>query len=183
LELLEEQLAVITGLWSTPAGERFSFSGRHYDLADSPALPKPEQQPGPPIVMGGWGAKRTPRLAARYAAEFNVPFAPPSALAGRIDVVRAACENAGRDPASLTLSVATTVCCGIDEAEVQRRAAAIGQPLDQLRKNASAGTPAEVVERLTAFAEAGARRIYLQVLDLDDLDHLRLIASEVAPHL
>jgi F420-dependent oxidoreductase-like protein len=181
--MLEEQLAIITGLWSTPVGERFSFSGRHYVLADSPALPKPVQQPAPPLVMGGWGAKRTPRLAARYAAEFNVPFPPPDAFATQVDKVRTACDETGRDPATLTLSVATTVCCGADDAEVARRAAAIGQPVEQLRKNATAGTPAEVVERLATFAAAGARRAYLQVLDLDDLDHLRLIAAEVMPHL
>ena len=79
--------------------------------------------------------------------------------------------------------MATTVCCGTDEAEVQRRADAIGQPLEQLRKNATAGTPGEVVERLAGFAAAGAERVYLQVLDLDDLAHLELIAGEVMPHL
>src|SRR3954447_4163922 len=72
----EEQVAVLTGLWATPAGETFDFEGKHYRLADSPALPKPVQHGGIPIIVGGRGAKRTPRLAARYAAEFNVPFAP-----------------------------------------------------------------------------------------------------------
>ena len=182
-EMLEEQLAIVTGLWSTPVGERFSFSGRHYQLAGSPALPKPHQQPGPPIVMGGWGAKRTPRLAARYANEFNVPFAPPDGFAAHVGTITAAIERAGRDPATLTVSVATTVCCGADENELERRAAAIGQPLDQLRKNATAGTPAEVIERLATFGAGGAQRVYLQVLDLDDLDHLRLIAAEVMPHV
>ncbi|HZQ84841.1 MAG TPA: LLM class F420-dependent oxidoreductase [Acidimicrobiales bacterium] len=181
-EMLEEQLAIVTGLWSTPVGEKFSFDGSHYTLADSPALPKPAQQPVP-IVMGGWGAKRTPRLAVQYAAEFNVPFAPPAAFADQVPKVRAACEQAGRDPATLTVSIATTVCCGKDDAEVTRRAEAIGQPAEQLRANATAGTPAEVVERLQTFAEAGAQRAYLQVLDLDDLDQLELLAAEVLPHL
>src|ERR1700678_509885 len=72
-ERLEEQLAVITGLWGTPVGERFTFDGTHYQLTDSPALPKPQQRPGPPVIVGGGGKSRTPALAARFASEFNMP--------------------------------------------------------------------------------------------------------------
>lgn len=180
---LEEQLAIVTGLSTTPVGERFSFAGRHYQIADSPALPKPVQTPRPPLVVGGWGRARTPALAARYADEFNVPFPPLADFAPQVEVVRAACEAAGRDPADLTVSAALVACCGDDEATFRRRAAAIGHQPDQLRANAAAGTVAEVVDRLAAFAEAGAQRIYLQVLDLHDLDHLRLLAAEVAPAL
>src|SRR5687768_12581759 len=73
---LDEQLAIVTGLWRTPAGERFSYSGRHYSVVDSPALPKPVQSPRPPVIIGGGGPKRTPRLAAQFADEFNLPFSP-----------------------------------------------------------------------------------------------------------
>jgi F420-dependent oxidoreductase-like protein len=180
-ERLEDQLAIVTGLWSTPEGETFSYEGRHYQVADSPALPKPVQRPRPPVIVGGWGATRTPRLAAAYADEFNVAFGPVESVPERIATVSAACERAGRDPATMTWSVAATVCCGEDEAAVERRAAAIGQAPDQLRKNGVAGTVGEVVDRLGAYAEAGAQRIYLQVLDVSDLDHLRLIAAEVMP--
>ncbi len=179
----EEQLAIITGLWATPFGETFSHSGTHYQLKDSPALPKPVQRPGPPVIIGGWGATRTPRLAARYAAEFNVPFPPLEAFAPQCDKVRAACETTGRDPGSLVYSVCLVVCCGSDEAEIARRAAAIGREPDELRDNGAAGTPAEVVARLNEFKAAGAARAYLQVLDLTDLDHVRLIAEEVLPHV
>jgi alkanesulfonate monooxygenase SsuD/methylene tetrahydromethanopterin reductase-like flavin-dependent oxidoreductase (luciferase family) len=72
---------------------------------------------------------------------------------------------------------------GEDEAAVARRAAAIGRDPAELRENGVAGTPAEAVETLRRFAEAGAERVYLQVLDLTDLDHLRLVAAEVAPHV
>jgi F420-dependent oxidoreductase-like protein len=180
---LGEQLAVITGLWETPAGERFSFEGEHYRLVGSPALPKPVQSPRPPVIMGGWGKARTPRLAARYADEFNVPFPPLSAFGAQVDAVRAACESADRDPATMALSAALVVACGEDEDGFRRRAAAIGREPGELRDNGAAGTVAEVTERLAAFAEAGAERIYLQVLDLSDLDHLRLLAEEVAPAL
>lgn len=180
---LEEQLAIVTGLWTTPAGERFSFAGRHYQITDSPALPKPVQAPRPPLVVGGWGRARTPALAARYADEFNVPFPPLADFAPQVGVVRAACESAGRDPADLTVSAALVVCCGDDEETYRRRAAAIGRDPDELRANGAAGTVPEVVDRLAAFVEAGAQRIYLQVLDLHDLDHLRLLAAEVAPAL
>jgi F420-dependent oxidoreductase-like protein len=178
---LEEQLAVITGLWETPAGERFSFAGRHYQVEDSPALPKPVQSPRPPVIVGGWGRTRTPRLAARFADEFNVPFSPPEAFRPQVDNVVAACEAAGRDPGTLTFSVALTTCCGEDGAALARRAAVIGQEPDALRKGGLAGTPAEVTDRLAAYAEAGATRVYLQIMDMSDLDHLRLLAAEVAP--
>ncbi|TYP88422.1 LLM class F420-dependent oxidoreductase [Blastococcus xanthinilyticus] len=179
----EEQLAVISGLWATPVGETFGFEGRHYRLADSPALPKPVQPGGVPILVGGRGAKRTPRLAARYAAEFNVPFMSAAENARLFTGVREACDEAGRDPASLVRSSALVLCVGKDEAELARRAAAIGRDVDELRENGVAGTPAEAVDTLGRYAEAGAQRIYLQVLDLADLDHLDLVAAEVAPQL
>ncbi len=180
-ERLEEQLAIITGLWTTPPGQRFSYSGKHYQLADSPALPKPAQQPHPPIIIGGYGTKRTPALAARYAQEFNLAFAPLDVYRDQVARVTQACTEAGRDPSTLRTTAALVVCCGSDKAEFERRAAAIGRLPDELRANGAAGLPHEVVERLHAFADAGAETAYLQVLDLDDLDHLRLVAAEVMP--
>lgn len=180
---LDEQLAIITGLWTTPVGERFTFEGAHYGVTDSPALPKPAQDPHPPIIIGGWGGKRTPRLAARYANEFNVPFASVRDFPAAVEKVRAACEEASRDPATMRFSVAATTAVGRDEAEFQQRAKATGQSAESLRENALGGTVSEVVDKLGAYAEAGASTVYLQILDLADLDHLRLIAAEVAPGL
>jgi F420-dependent oxidoreductase-like protein len=179
----EEQLAVITGLWNTPPGETFDFPGRYYELSGSPALPKPVQEGGIPILVGGAGKKRTPRLAARYAAEFNVPFSSAEDNARLFAGVREACEEAGRDPSSLVYSSALVLCVGRDEAEIARRAAAIGRDVAELREHGVAGTPAEAVDILGRYVEAGAQRFYLQVLDLTDLDHLDLVASEVAPQL
>jgi F420-dependent oxidoreductase-like protein len=180
-ERLEEQFAILTGLWTTPEGQTFDFDGTHYQLKDSPALPKPVQRPHPPIIVGGGGAKRTPRLAATYADEFNLPFSSLDDTAAQFARVRAACEARGRDPESIGLSAAQVVCCGKDEAEFTQRAANIGRKPDELRANGAAGTPEEVAARMRAFAEIGAGTIYLQVLDLDDLDHLRLLAAEVLP--
>jgi F420-dependent oxidoreductase-like protein len=182
--MLEEQLAVITGMWETPAGEKFSFRGRHYRVSDSPALPKPVQRPRPPVLIGGAGKRRTPQLTAAYADEYNVPFTSVAGCAAAFGRVRDACAEAGRDPSSLRYSVAQTVCCGVTPEELERRAAAIGRPLADLRENAVAGTPAEVVDRIGQFAKAGATdAIYLQVLDLHDLDHVELIAAEVMPQV
>jgi F420-dependent oxidoreductase-like protein len=178
---LEEQLAVVTGLWSTPVGERFDFDGRYYQLTDSPGLPKPVQQPHPPVIIGGWGKRRTPALAARYAAEFNVPFPPLKDFAPQVAAVSQACEEVGRDPSTMTWSAAVVLCCGEDEAAFRRRAEAIGREPGDLRDNGLAGTVSEVTDKLGALAQAGAQRIYLQVLDLADLDHLRLVAEQVAP--
>jgi F420-dependent oxidoreductase-like protein len=180
---LEEQLQIVTGLWETPVGKTFSFEGEHYRLTNSPALPKPAQQPRPPVIIGGVGAKRTPRLAAHYADEYNVPFHGLEETRAAYERVRAACEQGGRACQSMTFSAAQVVCCGRDEAELARRADAIGRKVDELRQNGLAGTPAELVEKIGNFREIGVERMYLQVLDLDDLDHLELIASEVLPQV
>ena len=173
---LEEDLAVITGLWATPVGETFSFQGRHRQLTDSPALPKPVQSP-PPIIIGGKGHHRTPALAARHAAEFNHPFPGPGEISAVQERVVAACEAIDRDPATMVFSAAQVVCVGADEAEVERRAKAIGRKPDELRANGVAGTIDEAAAKLEALAAEGISRVYLQVLDLDDLDHLRTLAA------
>lgn len=182
-ERLEEQLEIVRGLWSTPAGETYDFRGKHYQLAGSPALPKPTQQPHPPIVIGGGGPRKTPRLAATYGSEYNLPFRSADDVAKAFARVRQACERQQRDPDDLVYSAAVVVCCGSDEAEVQRRAGRIGRAADELRHNGAAGTPDEVVAKLERYAEAGAERIYLQVLDIDDLDHVRLLGREVLPRV
>lgn len=182
-ERLEEQLAIVTGLWDAPVGERFSYSGRHYQLSESPALPKPVQRPHPPVIIGGKGARRTPALAARFAAEANVPFSSLAEFAEAISRQREACEAIGRDPESLRRSATLIVCCGKDEGEFRSRAANLEREPDELRMNGAAGTADEVTARLLAYRDAGAQRVLLQVLDLDDLDHLRLLATEVLPQL
>ncbi len=180
--MLTEQLEIITGLFGTPLGERFSYAGEHYRLDDCPALPKPVQDPLP-IIIGGHGPSRTPALAARFAAEYNTAFPPKHEIGGRFANVRRACEEAGRDPADLVYSVALTTTAGATEAEVVRRAAAIGRTARQMRATGIAGTAQEVVDTIAWLAEIGASRVYLQVLDLQDLEHLEFIAAEVAPHV
>jgi F420-dependent oxidoreductase-like protein len=187
----EEQLAIVTGLWETPEGKTFSFDGTYYQLVDSPALPKPAQRPKPPVILGGTGTRRTPRLAARYADEFNVAFQGLPTTEAAFGRIRDACTEAGRAPSSVRFSAAKTVCCGRDDAEVARRAAAIGRRLghaglrpEDMRANGDlAGTPAQIVDAIGGYARAGAETIYLQVLDLSDLDHLELLAAEVMPQV
>jgi alkanesulfonate monooxygenase len=179
-----EQLEIITGLWRTLPGERFNFAGKHYQLTDSPALPKPVQQPTPPVIIGGKGATRTPALAAEFANEFNVPFSTVDDAAAQFERVASACGRIGRDPAEIRRSAALVVAIGRDDAELSRRAAAIGQPVERLREIGVAGSPEEAVERLGIWRErTGITRIYLQVLDIADLDHVELIAAEVMPHM
>ncbi|WP_448455112.1 LLM class F420-dependent oxidoreductase [Mycolicibacterium phlei] len=181
---LTEQLEIITGLWTTPKGETFDYAGEHYTVADSPGLPKPAQSPHPPIIIGGQGAKRTPALAAKYAAEFNVPFVPLETVKTQFERVATAVAEAGRAPESMTYSAAFVVCAGRDEAEIARRAAAIRREVDELRSNSpTVGTAGEIADRLGPFLEAGVQRVYLQVLDMFDLDHLDFFAREVIPQL
>jgi F420-dependent oxidoreductase-like protein len=179
---LEEQLEIISGLWTSTGS--YSFAGKHYQLVDSPALPKPVQSPRPPIIVGGKGPKRTPSLAARFADEFNTPFVSPEAARSLFQRVREAASSAGRT-APLTFSSAVSLCVGRDDAEVARRADRIGRSLEDLRTNGDAvlGTVNEVVEQISRYAEAGASRIYLQTIDLTDLHQIELVASAVAPQL
>jgi F420-dependent oxidoreductase-like protein len=180
---LEEQLEIITGLWDTPAGHTYDFHGKHYQLSDSPALPKPVQSPRPPVIVGGHGKRRTPALAARFADEFNVPFAKIADVAPTFDRVRAACEALGRTSLP-AFSAAAVLCVGRDDAEVRRRAAAIGREADEMRANGGiVGTPGEAVETIQRYAEAGATRLFLQTMDVSDLDHVEFVAGEVGRQL
>lgn len=178
----EEQLEIITGLWETPVGETFRYEGEHYRLSEGPALPKPKQAPRPPVLIGGTGPRRTPRLAAKYADEYNVPFSSLEDTAAAFERTRAAVRAAGRTT-PMAYSAAQVLCVGKDEAEVARRAERIGRQVPELRENGLAGTPNELVDKIGRFAEAGAERMYLQMLDMSDLDHLELVASQVVPQL
>ncbi len=179
---LEEQLAIITGLWATEPGSTFDYTGVHYRVENSPALPKPAQAKVP-VLIGGHGARRTPRLAARYADEFNMPFASVADSERQFGRVRNAAEEAGRKADDLVYSNALVVCVGRNDAEVARRAAAIGRDVDELKANGLAGSPAEVVDKIGAYEAIGCSRVYLQLLDLDDLDHLELISAQVLSRL
>jgi F420-dependent oxidoreductase-like protein len=188
-ERLAEQFDLITGLWATPLGELYSFHGRYFDITEYPALVRPAQVPRPPIIVGGHGLKRTPAVAARFADEYNIDGVSPAVCAEAYSRVYRACEEIGRDPAQITCSAAVTLCCGADTAEIKRRAEAITSAVAgwknpaEIIQDGAAGTPGQVLERLQAFKDAGARRVYLQLFDLADLDHLRLVAEEVLSKL
>jgi F420-dependent oxidoreductase-like protein len=183
-ERLTEQLEILTGLWSAPDGETFDYAGKHYSVVDSPALPKPAQRPYPPIVIGGQGAKRTPALAARFATEFNVPFSSIDVVKSQYERVATAVSAVGRPADSMTYSACFVVCAGRDDGEVSRRATTIGREVDELYTSTPlVGTPGQIVDKLGAFGEAGVQRVYLQVLDMADLDHLELFAEGVVKQL
>ena len=174
-DLLEDQLAILHGAWSAPTGSTFDYEGRTCSVHILADTVRPQQSPHPPIVLGGRGGLKSARLAAAYADEYNSSFVPPEVMKGIHDNVRQACEKASRDPATLAWSAGQVLCCGRDDAEIARRAASIGREISEIRENGLAGTPAEVLEKLARFADHGATRVYLQVLDLDDLDHIRLV--------
>ncbi len=181
---LTEQLEIITGLWATPVGQTFDYAGAHYAICDSPALPKPVQRPRTPVIVGGLGAKRTPGLAATFADEFNVPFSSLDTIRTQFQRGEIVVESLGRPADSMTYSAAFVVCAGRDAAEITGRAGAIGRDLDELRASSPlVGTPDEIVDRLGPLRETGVQRVYLQLLDMSDLDHLQLFATEVVPQL
>jgi F420-dependent oxidoreductase-like protein len=183
MDRLTEQLEIVTG--SFAQGE-FSFSGEHYSVERLDALPKPVQQPLP-LLMGGTARKRGAALAARFASEYNVVHATPEKAAAARTRLTAACEQAGRDPATLGFSLMHQVVVGRDDAELRSRAerlaAVTGNPVDsaELRRIALTGRPEEIVERLREYEAAGVQRVMLQHLLHRDVDALELIAAEVVP--
>jgi alkanesulfonate monooxygenase SsuD/methylene tetrahydromethanopterin reductase-like flavin-dependent oxidoreductase (luciferase family) len=182
-DLLEDQLRILHGVWSAPPGQLFELSGHTCSVSLDPAPLRPAQRPHPPLIMGGAGGPRNAVLAATYADEFNAPFAAPDQVGKAFESVRGACEKRDRDPAALVWSTTNVICCGRSEAELARRAEAIRRELPELRENGFAGSPAEVLDKIGAYASRGAQRIYLQVLDLADSDHIRLVAEEVMPNV
>lgn len=182
-DLLEEQLAVVTGLWSTPADETFSFDGAHYRLDAAPALPKPVQS-RVPVIVGGGGPKRTPALAARFATEYNIGFVAEDVVAEKFAVVRAACEAIGRDPGTLKFSVALPTILGADDDAIERRAAAIGQTRAQFDNGANLiGRTDEIAAKVERLRAIGADRVYFQLLDLRDVEHADEIGTDLLPLL
>lgn len=174
---LEETLSVVQGLWTLPAGERFRHEGTHFRLEGCGTPPVPAQSPHPPIIVGGTGPRRTPALAARFADEYNAGFG--GGAADRYTAFREACERIGRDPATARQSIVTPVCCGTDQAEVERRKAVIGS--SRLLDAAACGSPAAVAERVAELGAEGADTVYFHIFDIDDIDHIRLLGKEVLP--
>jgi F420-dependent oxidoreductase-like protein len=178
---LEEELQILGGLWTTPRGETFSFQGRFWQLHECANFPALVQRPRPEIVIGGTGPRRTPLAAARFADEFN--SGGGKGTAERFANVRGICEEIGRDPSTLRLSVTTQVICGSTRAEAQRRLERLGPPGARMLANGAVGDVSEVVAALQALAEVGSEIAYLHIFDIDDLDHIRLIGSEVLPQV
>ena len=176
---LKEQLEIVTGLWKTKVGDSFSYSGKYFKLANSPALPKPVSSPHPPIIIGGRGPKKTPALAGAFAQEYNVPFASIEACKAQFDLVSLAATNSGRSPSDIINSVALVVCLGNDSETLAKRASRIGRSIDDLTENGLCGSANQIVEKISLYQEAGAERVYLQVLDFDDLDHLNEVSDGV----
>ncbi|WP_305786152.1 LLM class F420-dependent oxidoreductase [Symbioplanes lichenis] len=178
---MTEQLEIITGLWSTPEGATYSFDGKHYRLLDAPALPKPVQRPGPPVIVGGKGPKRTPNLAARFADEYNVPFKSVSETAAAFERVRLASHGYARSTPIFSAGVVAAV--GRTPGEVARRAAPLHVPSALPPEDPVEGSPDRLVQRIGELAEIGATRIHLRMIDIHDLGHLDLIAAQVLPQV
>lgn len=178
-ERLEDQLEILRGVWSTPPGEAFSYEGTHHTFRNAPALPKPEQKDGPPIIVGGTGRRRTPSLAARFADEFNMSL--PTLMVYRQQMARidAACLRIGRDPGDLIRSVSLATVCGTSPGQIERRLQRAGLTPRDIATIGVAGNPDEVIDYIAKFAKAGADRVYLDFGDVADISHLELLAAEV----
>ncbi len=183
VDVLEEQLQIVLGTWTQAP---FSFSGTHYTLKDLEAQPTPVQRPHPPLIMGGSAGPRSAALAARYADEYNTPFATLDDARTRGEAVARACDAAGREP--LPFSIMTGFLVGADEAELRARAERLGERIgstaDALVNDPPeawiVGTTERAAEQLAALRDAGVHRVMCQNLLHDDLDVLALIA-QLAP--
>ncbi|MEI5102938.1 TIGR03560 family F420-dependent LLM class oxidoreductase [Streptomyces sp. PmtG] len=173
---LAEALEIITGVWRQPPGSGFSFAGEHYTLADWPALPKPVQRLGPPLLLGGVGRHRTPALAARYADEFNVPFASVADVVSAFERVRSACLARPRFATDLVFSAALVLCPGTG-AELAARVAASGEPVEEINRFGAAGPVEVVAEAMNRYRAVGAQRLYAQICDVTDLALLDELAE------
>ena len=189
MAMLEEQLEIVGRLWTEDA---VSFSGRHYRLEDCESLPKPVQLPRPPVIVGGEAGPRSIDLAVRFADEYNTLLASVEDCAERRGRIVEACERAGRDPATLPLSLMATCVVGSDRSEVVERVRAVmaiwgradvdpDEVLEERAERWIVGTPDEAVSRLRALEEVGVERVYLQHLAHTDLELLELVGAEVAP--
>ena len=180
MDRMAEQLAIIHGSW---AEGPFDHDGEHWRVRGLDAQPKPVQRPHPPLLMGGSAARRGAGLAARWASEYNLVHAAPDAMRAARARLDAACAEAGRDPATLPLSLMHQCVIGADEAELRDRAAVFGKRPDELRREVLAGTPDELVARLREYADAGVQRVMLQHLAHRDTAALELLADAVVPAL
>ena len=180
MDVFAEQLEIVRGLWGAGG---FAFDGEHYTLDGVDAQPKPLQDPMP-LIVGGSGAPRSAELAARFASEYNTPFAGVDEARERHARVVDAWYAAGRDPGTLRFSVMTGAVLGRDAAEVTDRARQIGE-----RRGDPGFTPAspwifgsvdEASTQLRALADAGVDRVMLQLLLHDDLDQIALIGGDLA---
>ena len=187
MDVLEEQLQIVLGTWTSTADAPFTFTGEHYTLRDLDAQPQPVQRPHPPLIMGGSGGPRSARMVARYGDEYNTPFPTLDDIRERKAAVDAACEAVGREP--LPLSIMTGLLVGSDGAELRARAERladrIGGTADRLLSDPPpawiVGTVDDAIEQLGARRDAGVSRVMCQHLLHDDLDVLGIIGERLAP--
>ncbi|MDX6486620.1 MAG: hypothetical protein QOF43_1773 [Gaiellaceae bacterium] len=184
LAMFTEQLEIVHRLWTE---DRVDFHGTHYTLEDAPAQPKPVQQPHPPLLVGGHGTRGTADPAARFADEYNTPFASPEDFGAIRAKVSAACERAGRDPSTMRFSLMTGCLVGTTRDEALERAHALyartsresdfDSWLETYSQRAVVGSVDEAAERLRAYERAGCERVMLQHLLHADLEPVRLIGE------
>ncbi|MDT5091353.1 MAG: hypothetical protein QOH60_716 [Mycobacterium sp.] len=169
------------------AGQRIDFAGSHYTVRDMPIVPGPVQQPRPPIIVGGVGEKYTLPLVARYADVWNVPTYALGELEHKTSVLRSLCDDIGRDPNSIVLSIEAVMALAPDDASLPKvRELAekrFGIPAFGLHEGGLVGTPSGVVDRLHELMALGFRQIVVFTHDRASDETLELFASTVLPEL
>lgn len=193
MDRLQEGIQVIESLWT---GRKVSLKGKHYSLSDAEMHPTPSQQPHPPLLVGGGGEKRTLRIVARYADEWNAVNLPPDAYRAKTKVLEQHCAEVGRDPGTIRRSMMCAFIIGRNEAEMRRRVEGLQQVIPRLASLPAesvparmqsagwlVGTPEDVTGQLQALSGAGVQRVMLQHHNQTDDAVLELIAHEIMPRV
>jgi alkanesulfonate monooxygenase SsuD/methylene tetrahydromethanopterin reductase-like flavin-dependent oxidoreductase (luciferase family) len=187
-DIFEEQVEIVHRLWDR---DEVSFRGKHYQLEGCHGLPKPAQQPHPRLIIGGHAGRRSLRVAARWADEYNTFGKTPEECQNIKSSLVAACEEFDRDPDEIPLSLMTFTMVAADLGELESKARRLlerrgdttdpGTWLAGLGPERLRGTPDQILESLAAYAEAGVKRIMMQHLLHEDLEALALIGKEIIP--
>jgi F420-dependent oxidoreductase-like protein len=181
IEQLDEALDVMKRLFTQP---RASYQGKYYAVEDAPHLPRPLQQPHPPILIGGAGEQRLLRVVARHADIWNCPNNHAENLPRKLDVLRGHCEAIGRDPFEITVSEQCIITVARTEAEFRSKfdsgRATLGRVFE-MEKAGFHGTPGQVVEQIRARIAQGVTYFTFLTPDFQDPESLTLLAEEVLP--
>jgi F420-dependent oxidoreductase-like protein len=179
-QMFQDQLAITKRLLESD--EPVTYLGKHFAVREATLLPRPARAGGPPLLIGGNGAKRTLPLVAKYAQEWNAVFIDQATYKERAATLDALLADEGRAKTDVKRSLMTRIIYGNTDAEVSARLSASGEDRDALlARGCVIGTPQQIIDQLSVWVELGVQRFMLQWLELDDIAGIESMATTVLP--